>query len=459
MSDKAERQHAPKLVGALALFFVGLCSGGANAAPGAVANVLGKTIDSKPAAGAPGGPGLAIHSSKVLTCAQAGPGVFNRGVVLVRDGLIEAVGSKAEIEVPADYESVDVGDNWLMPGMIELHSHQAGSTSIFVNDINGTIYLTNPGLRASTAVVPDNEWVMRGLAGGVTSMLFIPGSATNIGGQGVLLKTGLGRYEENLISNPGSMKLAQAGNPERWGPLFPGRSFQNWHTRNTFERGIAYANNWIAYEAGEGPKPLVDPQFEIFLHLVKGDVAVSAHTQIYQVELRTIMLVKRQLGIDVFVDHGTFDGWRVAPIAEAEGVYAIVGPRTLDSPWSPMVNWSGSNPERMQGIHAGYQELGHTKIGFNTDAHPSTINQEELSVQAAMAVHYGFDDSEMQTVRGLTIIAAEAAGIDDRVGSLEVGKEADILVVNGHPADPRTVVERVWIEGQDVYDAREGRAW
>ena len=118
------------------------------------------------------------------------------------------------------------------------------------------------------------------------------------------------------------------------------------------------------------------------------------------------------------------------------------------------------NDGRNEGIHAKYQAGGHSMIGFNTDCvsfRGLTPPPEELPLQAAIAVRYGFDDSAMQTVRGLTIVPAKAAGLEQRLGSLEVGKDADIVVVTGHPIDPRTSVEAVFIEGRKVYDAVDGR--
>ena len=88
------------------------------------------------------------------------------------------------------------------------------------------------------------------------------------------------------------------------------------------------------------------------------------------------------------------------------------------------------------------------------------VPEEELPVQATVSVHYGFDDSEMDSVRGLTIVPAMTAGIGDRVGSLAPGKDADLLVVTGDPIDPRNVIQKVYIEGEHVYDAsRDGRRW
>ena len=120
--------------------------------------------------------------------------------------------------------------------------------------------------------------------------------------------------------------------------------------------------------------------------------------------------------------------------------------------------FAGSNPERIQGVAAGYQERGFTRIGFNTDS--PVIPQEELQLQASMAVRYGFDESKMGTLRGLTIVPAMAGGIGDQVGSLEVGKFADILITSGDITDPRHTVELALQQGQVIYDAvNQKRRW
>ena len=401
---------------------------------------------------APASAGQALLSTKVVTCANEGAPVVNRGVILVRDGVIEAVGRQGQVEIPDGYEVVDVGDDWLIPGLVEMHCHVGGTF-----DINDGVYLTNPGMSARVAVIPNNPTLHRGMAAGVTTVLFIPGSATNIGGMGVLFKTGMETWDEALIRDPGSLKLAQAGNPERFGWGI-GRAFMNWNTRDTFERGIEYAQAWEAFEAGQGPEPLVDPQFEILRALRKDEARISTHTQMYQVSLMTVTMVAQELGLPVFIDHGTFDSYHMGGIAYENDVIAIIGPRSIDPPSRGMMNWAGTRSERVQGCAAGYQENGHQLVGFNTDS--PVIAQEELQLQAAMAVRYGFDDSDMQAIRGLTIVPAMAAGIDGRVGSLEVGKDADILQITGHPADPRAWVKRVWVNGQSVYDTtEETRRW
>jgi imidazolonepropionase-like amidohydrolase len=105
------------------------------------------------------------------------------------------------------------------------------------------------------------------------------------------------------------------------------------------------------------------------------------------------------------------------------------------------------------GIASEYQKRGHKRIGFNTDA--PVIPGEELPLQATMGAHYGFDDSNADTVRGLTIIPAVTAGIDKRVGSIEVGKDADLVIMTGDPIDPRNSIELVYIDGKRVYDTKK----
>jgi imidazolonepropionase-like amidohydrolase len=373
--------------------------------------------------------------------------------MLVKDGKIESIGPSRATQVPTGYEVLDCGAKWLVPGFVDLHCHIAGK-SFFINDINDMVYMTNPELRVSSVVQPGNPNLLRGVAGGVTSVLFIPGSGTNMGGQGVLLKTGLDTFDEMLIRDPGSLKLAQAGNPERWA-IGVNRSMMNWNTRNTFRRGLAYAKQWKDYEDGKGPKPERNIQWDVFRDLLEKRTQVSTHTQVYQVVEMTLTMVRQELGLDVYIDHGEFAGMRAAKQAQDLGVSAIVGPRELDG---TIWQLSPGSDGKFIGIAAGYQQAGHKMIGFNTDS--PIVPEEELPVQATVSSHYGFDNSHMDAVRGLTIVPAMTAGIDKRVGSFATGKDADVLVVTGDPIDPRNSVDVVLIEGRRVYDSsREPRRW
>ena len=404
--------------------------------------------------------GLVVLCKKALVLPMEGQQVVDNAALVVEEGKIVRVAPRSEVDLAAlagTHEILDRSDAWVTPGLIDLHSHVAGR-SFFTNDLNDMVYLTNPGIRAFTSVVPGNSDFVVGKAAGVTSVLYIPGSGTNIGGHGVLLKTGHEEYERMEIRNPGSLKLAQAGNPESY-LSGVGRSFMNWNTRNTIERGIAYAKRWEAFSNGEGPKPKVDPMWEVFRDLYSKQTQLSAHTQIYQVVLRTVQMIKEDLGLDVYIDHGSFDGWRAAPFAAKAGVPAILGPRQISASinieYRPGMFIVNDNDGAILGMAAKYQEGGCTLIGFNTDA--PVIGQEALPLQASMGVRYGFKNDNVEHVRGLTIVPAFAAGIHDRLGSLEPGKDADFIVTSGDPTDPRTHVHLTYQDGERVYDAEVER--
>ena len=413
-------------------------------------------------AGAADGPGLALRAAKILTAAVAGPQAIDHAVLLVRDGKIEAIGEADEVVIPEGFVELDVGEQWLMPGMIDLHNH-TGSRSF---DFNDTVYLANPGLRASSNVEPRNPLYQRGVAGGVTSVLFIPGSGSNIGGQGVLLKIGHDRWEEIVIRDPGSLKIAQSGNPESW-TVGVGRTVQNWNTRNSIRRGRRYARAWDEYEASGGERPKRNIQWDVFRDLYADRTQVSVHTQIYQMVHATLAILVEELGLPIYIDHGTFDGHRLGAWAEELEVPAILGPRMVSIQFvveHPLIGSINVDTDgKILGVAAEFQKEGHTRVGFNTDCVDNGFfgpGQEELQLQAGMAVRYGFEDEDAESVRGLTIVPAQAAGIADRVGSLEVGKDADIVVIGGDPNDPRSAVERVFQDGELVYCAeRDGRRW
>lgn len=405
--------------------------------------------EAAPVAGERGGAGLALRVRKALTVPMEGPQVVDNALVLVRDGRIEHVGPAATTSVPAGYVLEDLGDAWVMQGMVDLHCHIGGTF-----DINDMVLLTNPELRVMTSVITDNPNMRRAIAGGVTTVLYIPGSGTNSGGQGVLVKTAPGTFEEMLVRAPGSLKVAQWGNPERWA-IGVGKLVENYNLRSMFTRGLAYAKQWQAYEAGKGEKPELRLEYELFRKLATGEVPVAVHTQVYQVVLMTITMLKGEFGLNVFTDHSEIGGAAAAHIAVQYGVPTIIGPRVIDTP--RMGSWLGAlkTHDRIQGLAAGWQEGGQTMIGFNTDS--PVIPQEEQFLQAAMGVRYGMDIKNAENVRGLTIVPAVVAGIEDRVGSLEAGKDADILVLTGDPCDPRTSIERVYVHGRRAYDTSSER--
>ena len=371
-------------------------------------------------------------AAKVYTADDAG--MINNGLVIVRGQKIVWVGPASEAEVGEDVSVVDLGDLWLVPGLIEPHNHVAGG----LRALNDTVFLANPELHTQEVLEPENPLLLDGLAGGVTSALFIPGSGSNMGGFGMLVKTSGKTVAEMTVRSPGSLKVAQAGNPERWG-YGVGRALMNWNTRNTFEKGLGWAED---YAAG---KTAWDPQWADFAKLRDNSVPVSVHTQIYQVVMTTITMLKRDLGLDAFIDHGTFDGYKNGPLAVKYGVAVMNGPRQF---------WFDRSTSRIEGCAAGWAKNEGIVLGYNTDA--PVIPQEELPFQAAMGVRLGAGNAE-SALKGMTAYAADALNMDDIAGILKPGLDADFVAWTGDPVDPRSHVVEVWVRGESVYKAEEGR--
>ncbi len=385
----------------------------------------------------------AFRVAKVVTM-DADDRVVNNATVIVRDGKIETVGRTREVEIPEGATVIDMPRAWLVPGIVELHNHTAGSLS----DLNDMVYLANPGLRTLETVVPGTfEWE-RAQAAGITAALLIPGSGTNISGLGTVVKfTDSLAQEDAVVRSPGSLKVAQAGNPERyWWRV--DRMMMNFNTRRTLRIAQEYHEAWTAYEAGErDERPEFNPLYEEYRGLFAREYPASVHTQIYQVILSTVEMLGREFGLKVVLDHSTFDSWKVAPLVlevGEENIITIVGPRS---------HFFDLTQRKMMGIVQRWHQAGITKLGINTDA--PVIPQEELTNQAAIAVWLGFDP--YLALAGLTRVGAEAVMMEDQIGTIEPGKDADFAIWTGDPLDPRHRTLMTVVDGRIVYDSeRDG---
>ncbi len=393
----------------------------------------------------------AWRATKVLTL-EGEP--IHDGVMLTKNSKIIAIGRARDISIPDDYKIVDAGDGWLVPGLVDLHCHVASKT---MGDINDMVHATNPEFRTIDLITMDHDTLKDALAGGITCVLYIPGSGSNMGGFGTLTKTGGNNPDEALVRFPGSLKIAQAGNPERRsGDLGSTNMGMNQGLRFTLQRGYEYFKAWEDHEAGKGPKPKSRPDLRYLRGLFRHEYPVSVHTQIYQVVLETLRELRTEFGLWTFVDHGTFDAYRLSEEAFNRGVPICNGPRQyhFDRDTGRFIGladmWSRGG---MHGFNRMQKGVGRDGIAINTDS--PVVPQEQLTLQCAMAVRLGMPDEI--GIRAITINPARLIGIDHRVGSLRVGKDADFSIWSGDPLDPRSHVVTTVVNGTIRYQRNPAR--
>ena len=258
---------------------------------------------------------LAFRVGKVVTM-DDDDRVLNNAVVLVRDGKIVAMDRAKKLDIPSGYQIINKPTLWLTPGLVDAHNHTAGGGS----DLHDYVYLTNPGYRTLESVALDTPSLERACAAGVTTVLLIPGSGNNMSGFGTVVRTAGESVEDAVIKRYGSIKVAQAGNPESYffGFRQTGRTFMNYNTRQTFEKALRYHQAWQEYEAGKTKeKPDYDPVFHELRGLFERRFVASVHTQSYQVLMTTVDMLAKKFGIRTVREHCTFDAYKVARIIKA----------------------------------------------------------------------------------------------------------------------------------------------
>ena len=367
----------------------------------------------------------------------AGPPI-DSGVLIVQGGAIVAVGGP-ELPSPQGAVEHDLTGRVLMPGIVDSHSH-VGSVS--GGDRSSPLH---PDVRAldSIDIASDSFW--RARAGGITTVNVMSGSGHLMSGQTVYLKLrDGGRTIEDWLfcADPltdvcGGMKMANGTNSMR-DPPFPGtRARSAALVRGLYHEAQAYVERRAARSDADPPAAR-DLRMEALAEVLDGERIVQHHTHRHN-DIATVLRLRDEFGFRLVIQHGT-ESWKLAEEIAAAGVPVSI--TFIDAPGGKeeTLDWSLE-------IGAILERAG-VDVAFNTD---DFITDSRLLLRAAaLAVRNGM--SRAAALEALTLVPARMLGLEDRVGSLEAGKDADFVVLSGDPFSVYTTVDQTWVEGRLIYD-------
>jgi imidazolonepropionase-like amidohydrolase len=374
------------------------------------------------------------------------------GTVLVADGKIAAVG--AEVSVPDGARVIDATGSWVLPGFIEAHGHVGVSEEAQGWAGQDTNEMTDPvtaQVRAIDAINPADLGFRDAISGGVLAVNVNPGSGNPIGGQTVALKCWGRTVDEMVLREPSGMKSALGENPKRVYSEQHKTPSTRLGTAAVIRGALVDAANYLERLDSEQRKPEDkrepvdrDLKLEALGKVLRREIPWRQHCHRAD-DIATAIRIADEFGYDLVIDHGT-EAYLLADIIAARGTPVIIGPLLTSRSKVELANRSMANPGRL--ARAG------VTIAITTD-HP-VVPINFLAHQAALAVKDGLD--RRVALEALTINPARIAGIDGRLGSIEPGKDADLVIWSGDPLDVLSRVQRALIEGMQIYGYEAGEA-
>lgn len=365
--------------------------------------------------------------------------------ILIEDGKIKEVAN--DIKVTGDVQVIDAKGCNVMPGFVEAHCHiglEEDSIGFEGDDINEMTDPVTPQLRAIDAINPMDRCFEEAIEGGVTCACTGPGSANVIGGQAVAIKLYGKRVDEMIVKEPAAMKIAFGENPKRVYNSQKKSPMTRMATAAILREELFKAKKYVAKQDaainGIDKEPEFDMKLEALAKVIRREIPLKAHAHRAD-DMFTALRIAKEFDVDITLDHCT-EGHLIADYLAQEGRNVIVGPTLGHRTKFELKNTSFETPATLS--KAGMQ------FAITTDS--PVIPLQFLPLCAGLAVKGGLD--EMEALKAITIYPAQILGIDDRVGSLEVGKDADIVICQGSPLmDVGYKTVATIIEGNIVYRA------
>jgi imidazolonepropionase-like amidohydrolase len=387
----------------------------------------------------------------------AGPRIVN-GAVLLRDGKIAVVAKSADAPEITQAVSqlnpvvIDGTGKVVTPGIIDVHSHMGVYPAPGVDANSDGNEMTNPAtpnVWAEHSVWPQDPQFPRALAGGVTTAQILPGSANLFGGRSVVLKMVPARTVQGM-KFPGAkygLKMACGENPKRVYGNRGGPSTRMGNVagyRAQWIKAEDYRRKWDRWNAThKGDPPMRDLGLETLAEVLRGNILI--HNHCYRAdEMAQMIDISHEFGFKIRAFHHGVEAYKIADLLAKEGIGAAV--------WA---DWGGFKMEALDAVrgnlalldHAGVRAMIHSDDASGTQR----LNQEVAKALAAGRA-LGFDISEEEAVKWMTINPAWALDLDSKIGSIEPGKDADVVLWSGDPFSVYTHTEKVWVDGALLYD-------
>ncbi|HZW50179.1 MAG TPA: amidohydrolase [Bacillota bacterium] len=361
----------------------------------------------------------AIKGGSVWTITN---GKIENGVVLVKDKKIFKVGG-ANTKIPADYTVIDATGKIVLPGLIDAHTHLSlfGDPSVWATgDGNEKSGVIQARLRGIDSLNPQDPAIPVVREGGFTAVYTGPGSSNLIGGTGFVMKLRGRSAEEMVIPGTEGMKMALGENPKRnyEGKTNGTRMGNAAVLRDALMKAADYMRKIETAKTEGKPAPDHDLNSEALIPVLKRQMKARIHAHRAD-DILTAIRISEEFNLDYIIEHCT-EGYKIADILAEKHVKATVGPLNMGHSKQELWEVSWANP-------AVLAEAG-VMVALQND---TTANTRYLPIMAGIAVREGmkYDDA----IRGMTIVPAEMLGVGDRMGSLEVGKDADIAIFTGDP--------------------------
>jgi imidazolonepropionase-like amidohydrolase len=393
------------------------------------------------------GRSVAIVGGRVVPV--TGPAIEG-GMVLVTDGTIAAVG--AGLAVPDGVPVIDATGSWVLPGFIDAHAHVGVHEEAQGWAGQDTNEMTDPvtaQVRALDAINPADIGFRDAISGGVLAVNVNPGSGNPIGGQTVALKCWGRTVDGMVLRQPSGLKSALGENPKRTYGDMEKTPSTRLGTAAVIRGALVDAANYMARIEAEERKPEAerrpvdrDLRLEALGRVLRREIPWRQHCHRAD-DIATAMRIADEFGYDLVIDHGT-EAHLIGDLIAARDIPVVIGPLMTSRSKVELRNRSLANP--------GLLARAGVTISITTD-HP-VVPIHFLVHQATLSVKHGLDRDT--ALRALTINPARVAGIDARLGSIEVGKDGDLVIWSGDPLDMFSRVQRALIDGTEIYTDTDG---